>query len=289
MKPAPFAYMRASSLGQVFDLLDEHGSDARILAGGQSLIAVLNLRLSEPAVLIDINPIADLAGITLQDGIVRIGALTRHRDLETSPIIAQHVPLIVAAMPHIAHPAIRTRGTIGGSLALADPAAELPACVVALDAVLVLRGRAGERRVHARDFFRGLYDTALAQGEVLTAIEVPAIRAGERDGFVEIARRHGDYAMAGLAARLRLDGPRCDEARLVYFGVGPAPVMAAGAARALAGRVLDVAAIGAAQEALAADLDPPADLNGSPAAKRHWARVLLGRALASMCGDGGRI
>jgi carbon-monoxide dehydrogenase medium subunit len=276
-------------LGQVFDLLDEHGSDARILAGGQSLIAVLNLRLSEPAVLIDINPIADLAGITLQDGIVRIGALTRHRDLETSPIIAQHVPLIAAAMPHIAHPAIRTRGTIGGSLALADPAAELPACVVALDAVLVLRGRAGERRVHARDFFRGLYDTALAQGEVLTAIEVPAIRTGERHSFVEIARRHGDYAMAGLAARLRLDGPRCAEARLVYFGVGSAPVAAAGAARVLAGRVLDATAIGAAQEALAADLDPPGDLNGSPAAKLHWARILLGRALAPMSGDGGRI
>lgn len=289
MKPAPFAYVRASSLGQVFDLLDEHGSDARILAGGQSLMAVLNLRLSDPAVLIDINPIADLAGITLQDGIVRIGALTRHRDLEKSPIIAQHVPLIAAAMPHIAHPAIRTRGTIGGSLALADPAAELPACVVALDAVLVLRGRGGERRVHARDFFRGLYDTALAPGEVLTAIEVPAIRADERHGFVEIARRHGDYAMAGLAARLRLDGSRCAEAHLVYFGVGPAPVVAAGAARALTGRVLDAAAIGAAQEALAADLDPPADLNGSPAAKRHWARVLLGRALAPMCGDGGRI
>jgi carbon-monoxide dehydrogenase medium subunit len=251
----------------------------RLLAGGQTLLATLAFRLSEPSLLLDITRIGALKGIALRDGMLRIGALTRHAELAADPLVARHAPLLAEAAPLIAHPAIRNRGTIGGSLAYADPAAELPACVVALEARLVLVSPAGERRVPAAAFFTGLFETALAPGELIAAVEVPVATEASRSAILEVARRSGDYAMAGLACGLKLDGGKVAAARLAFFGVGPGPVLAERAAAALAGRVLDRAAIEAAAAALDADLDPPADLHGPPAMKRHLARVLTRRVL----------
>jgi carbon-monoxide dehydrogenase medium subunit len=280
MKWPAFGYMRAATLDEVFRLQAEQGERARVIAGGQTLLATLAFRLSEPTLLIDITRIAALRGIALQGGRLRIGALTRHAELGRDPLVAQHAPLLAEAVPLIAHPAIRNRGTIGGSLAYADPAAELPACIVALDATLVLVSAQGERRVAARDFFTGLLETALRPGELIAAVEVPVATAASRSAIMEVARRSGDYAMAGLAASLRLEGGRIAAPRLVYFGVGNGPVLAAAASAVLEGRMLDAAAIAAAQAALAGDLDPPSDLHGPPAMKRHLARVLTGRALS---------
>nr|WP_255574788.1 xanthine dehydrogenase family protein subunit M [Caldovatus aquaticus] len=273
--------MRARSLAEAFDALDRHGEEARLLAGGQSLIPALNLRLATPAVLVDINGLAGLAGIALQGGVVRIGALTRHAALEASEIVARHLPLLAEAVPQIAHPAIRSRGTLGGSIALADPAAELPACALALDATIVAMGRAGERRIAARDFFRGLYQTDLQPGELVAAVEFP-VQPPERRGCVlELARRQGDYAIVGLAAAATVQGDGAlRDPRLVFFGVGPTPVRAAAAEAALAG----AGGVAAAQAALERDLDPPADLHGPPQFRRHLARVLLGRAAARLLG-----
>lgn len=276
LKAPSFAYLRASSLAQVLDALAEHGEDARILAGGQSLVPALNMRLAEPRLLIDINPIAALTGIERCDGMLRIGALTRHTEVGASPLVARLAPLIHQAIPHIAHPAIRNRGTFGGSLAQADPAAELPACVVALDAVLHLASRRGERAVSARDFFRALYETALAPDEVITAIDVPVAQQGTRSVFIELARRRGDYALVGLAAEAREVG-----LRLVFFGVGNKPVEAGAASAALAAGIT-AERIAAAQAALARDLDPPGDLQADGATKLHLARVLLGRAARAL-------
>ncbi|MGK7861501.1 FAD binding domain-containing protein [Falsiroseomonas sp. E2-1-a4] len=273
MKPAPFAYARATTLAEVFDVLETHGDAVRLLAGGQSLVAALNLRLASPDLLLDINGVAALRGVTYADGVLRIGALTRHAELGADPLVAQHAPLLAQAVPHIAHAAIRNRGTIGGSLALADPASELPACVLALEANLVLASRAGERRVAADAFFQGLYQTALRGDEVLTAVEIPS-RAGAASTLQELARRHGDYAIVGLAAQMMGQG-----VRLAWFGVGATPLRTPRAESALAAGDL-----AAAQAALAAELDPPEDLHGPPALRLHWARVLLGRAAAAMKG-----
>jgi carbon-monoxide dehydrogenase medium subunit len=194
VKPAPFAYRKARSLDEAVSLLGEH-ADARLLAGGQSLIATLNMRLSAPSLLIDINGLGGLDRIEAKDGTVTIGALTRHTQAERSDVIAKHAPLIASAMPHIAHPAIRNRGTIGGSIAFADPAAELPACLLALGGEVEASGPSGKRTIKADDFFVDLYETALRPGEMLTAIRVPAASAETRTGFAELARRHGDYAI----------------------------------------------------------------------------------------------
>jgi carbon-monoxide dehydrogenase medium subunit len=280
MKWPAFGYARVSTLSDLWRAFAEHGDDASVIAGGQTLLATLAFRLSEPSILVDITRIPELRGIALQDGVLRIGALTRHAELGRDPLVARHAPLLAEAAPFIAHPAIRNRGTIGGSLAYADPAAELPACVVALGATLVLLSAEGERRVPVRDFFTGLLETALRPGELIAAVEVPAATPTMRSTIVEVARRSGDYAMAGLAACLRLDGARVASARLAYFGVGNGPVLAARASAALEGRALDAAAIAAAQTALAEDLDPPSDLHGPPEMKRHLARVLTARALS---------
>ena len=200
MKPAPFAYAKARSLDDAIRLIGEHKGEAKLLAGGQSLIATLNMRLSSPSLLVDINGVAGLDGISVKNGVVEIGALTRHVTLERSSDIAKHAPLIALAMPHIAHPAIRNRGTIGGSIAYADPAAELPACLVALDGEIDIAGPKGKRSVKAGDFFKGLFETALGPHDVLSAIRLPAATADTRVGFAELARRHGDYALVGLAA-----------------------------------------------------------------------------------------
>jgi len=284
VKPAPFAYVRAQTLDQVFDLLDEHGDDARILAGGQSLMATLNMRLSEPEVLIDINHIDGLSGIEMNDGKVRIGALARHNEVAASPIVAEHAPLIAKAMPHIAHQAIRNRGTFGGSIAFADPAAELPAVSRAVGADFVLQGRSGTRTVAANDFFLGLFETAREPGEILIAAEIPAIPANEKAAFNELARRHGDYAIIGLAAQGGTDGGTFSNMRLAFFGAGDRPIMAQAANAALEGKSYSDETVAAAQAALDADLDPMDDLNGPPAMKMHLARVITARVLAELAG-----
>ena len=212
MKPAPFAYVRPESLEDAIGVLDEHGEGARVLAGGQSLMATLNMRLSAPEILVDIGRVPGLAGIEETDDGLRIGAMTRHAEVEASDLIASRAPLIASAMPHIAHPAVRNRGTFGGSLALADPAAELPACAVALGARMTIAGKSGTRTVDADAFFQGLYETALEPGEVLTAVDVPRIGAGWKSGFGELARRHGDYAMIGLAAHVAIEDGRFGQA-----------------------------------------------------------------------------
>ncbi len=282
MKWPAFGYVRVDSLEALWTALDDAGPDARILAGGQSLLPMLALRLSEPRVLIDITRIAALRGIERRGDALRIGALTRHAEIGRDPLVAAYAPLLGEAAPLIAHPAIRNRGTIGGSLALADPASEWPACAVALGATLVLASASGERRVGAEGFFQGVFATALEPGEIVAALEVPVSGAHSRQRIVEVARRSGDYAMAGLAAALTLgaDGAVAS-ARLVYFGLGSAPSVAAAASTALLGKPMSDASIRAAERALDQDLDPIADLHGGPEMKRHLARVLTRRALDS--------
>jgi carbon-monoxide dehydrogenase medium subunit len=285
MKPAPFEYHRPTSLAETFDLLERYGDDGRLLAGGQSLVPALNMRLATPHAVIDINRLPGLAEIRLgPDGLV-IGALARYEAVERSPAVARHAPLLAAAMRHVGHPAIRARGTIGGSLALADPAAELPACTVALGATLRVASRRGERRIGAGDFFRGVYTTALEPGEVLTALVVPPAEAGWRSAIDELARRQGDFALVGLAARARVETGVVRDARLVFFGVGGAPVRAHGAERALTGRQPDTAALTAAAGALDADLEPAGDIHASPPVRRQLARVLLTRVVPRLVED----
>jgi len=282
MKPVPFEYHRPASLAETFDLLDRYGDDGRLLAGGQSLVPALNLRLAVPRAVIDINRIPDLDAIRVTGEGLVIGALARQEALERSPLVREHVPLIASALPHVGHSAIRARGTIGGSLALADPAAELPACVVALGVTIRVGRRGGTRDIAADDFFRGIYTTALGPGEIVTEILVPRPAAGWRWGFDELARRHGDFALAGVAAGVRVESGVVAETRLVFFGVGTRPVRARRAEAALAGRRADAEALAAAGRALDGDLDPPGDVHGSPALRRHLARVLLARVVGRL-------
>jgi carbon-monoxide dehydrogenase medium subunit len=282
MKPAPFEYEAPASLEAALDLLARHGGDAKILAGGQSLIPVMNFRLAEPALLVDINRVAELDFLQRDaDGTLRIGALTRQRRLERDPLVAAAAPLLHEAVPFIAHPQIRNRGTFGGSLAHADPAAELPALAVALGARLRLRRKDGDRWVDAADFFAGLFTTALEPEEILAEAAIPPASPRTGWAFLEIARRHGDYAQAGVAARVTLDeSGRCREARLVYLSAGDAPVQALEAARLLVGEDLSDAAIEAAAEKASRDeIRPAGDVHSSPEFKRHLARVLTRRAL----------
>jgi carbon-monoxide dehydrogenase medium subunit len=284
MKAPRFGYVRPGSLAEAMQLLQEKGADARLLAGGQSLLAALAFRLSEPGTLIDISRLDELKGIAQSGGSIRVGAGTTHTQLGASPLIRQYVALVAEAIPHIAHPAIRNRGTIGGSLAYADPAAELPACCVALEAQIVARSLRGERRIAAIDFFTGLFTTALAPDEIVTAIEFPQAAQGERSALVEVARRSGDYAMAGVAVKARVAGGTLSGVRAVFFGVGDGPVLARGAASALDGKAAGDALV-AAKAALAKDLDPPGDQHGGPEMKRHLAGVVLERALARLTGS----
>lgn len=284
MKAPPFAYLRANTLADVFRLRAEAGPDAKLLAGGQSLMATLAFRLSEPSTLIDITRVAELKGIADTGSAIRIGALTTHAELGASPLVRQHLPAVAEAVPQIAHPAIRNRGTIGGSLAFADPAAELPALAVALEAQIVAASSKGERFIPAADFFKGLYETALAEGELIAAIEFPKAKAGERSTIMELARRTGDYAMAGLVLRVGLTGGTAAEPRIVCFGVGDAPVLAKGAMAKLAGQKLTAETIPVIAAGLDGDLDPPSDLHGGPALKKRWSRVLLERALRKVAG-----
>jgi carbon-monoxide dehydrogenase medium subunit len=263
LKAASFAYSKPRTLAEALDLVARPG--AKVLAGGQSLIPSLNMRLSSPELLVDITGLAELKGIKVEKDVVRIGALTTHAEVERSEAVRKHLPLLAEAVPHIAHPAIRNRGTIGGSLALADPAAEYPACVLALDATIIATGKKGERRIRAADFFKGLFETDLKADELLAAVEFKPQKAGERSAFLELARRQGDYAIVGLAA-FAANGTK----RLAFFGAGDRALLARNAAGA---KDLE-----AAKAALAKDLQPPADLYHSSQTKLHLARVLLERA-----------
>jgi carbon-monoxide dehydrogenase medium subunit len=279
LKPAPFAYVRAESLDQVFDLLDEHGDDARILAGGQSLMATLNMRLSAPEVLIDINRIDGLSDITRNGDTLRIGSLARHSQVLASEDVAAMAPLVAQAMPHVAHQAIRNRGTFGGSIAFADPAAETPAVSRAIGARMILQSRSGTRTVDANDFYLGLFETAMEPGELLVAVEIPKIADDGRTAFMELARRSGDYAIVGIGVQGRIDSGNFADMRLVFLGAGDRPILASAASDALNGNPHNDDTVAAAQSALDADLDPMADLNGPPEMKMHLARVLTKRAL----------
>ena len=279
MKAPRFAYIRADSLDQVLTLLAEHGEDARILAGGQSLMPTLNMRLSQPTVLIDINKLDSLAGIAVDGGEVRIGALTRHSEVLRSPIVAEHLPLIAEAMTHVAHVAVRNRGTFGGSIALADPAAELPACAVALGARFALASTRGQRTVEARGFFKGLYETECADDEILTEIRIPAIKPGYASSFMELARRHGDFALAGVCCHAKVDGATLSDLSLAYFGSDDRPRFAQAAIAAAEGKAWSDDVKAEVADALGSDLDPIGNFHASAATRLHLAKVLTGRAL----------
>ena len=282
MKSPAFDYVRASSPQHALQLMAEHGDNARLLAGGQTLLATLNMRLSQPALLVDIGGLTQLAGISVQGGVLRIGAMTRHVEVEESPLVAQHAPLLAQAAPHIAHRAIRNLGTFGGTLAYADPAAEWPACVVALGGTLVLLGASGERRVAAADFFQGLFSTAMREDELLVACELPLIAPGQRHHFSELARRHGDYAIAGLAACATVQGAQLSDVRLAFLSLGDRPVRASAAEAVLAAGPLTPARVDEADAALRAELQPFADLTHSAAAKTQMAATLMRRAVKAL-------
>jgi carbon-monoxide dehydrogenase medium subunit len=286
MKAPAFDYIKPHTCDEVFALLAVYGDQARLLAGGQTLLATLNMRLSEPSLLIDINSIDELKGIALDGDKLRINALARHSEIESSPLVAQHAPLLALAAPHIAHRAIRNRGTFGGSIAYADPAAEWPACALALDATIIVRGASGERRIAAADFFLDLFTTALADGEMLVACEIPIVQPGAVSAFDELARRHGDYAIVGLAAAAQRDGSQLRRTRLAFLGIGSTPMRARRTEQFLDGTTPTAAVLDEAARVLRAELDgdlePLADLTNSSATKRHLATVLLRRAVATL-------
>lgn len=282
MKSPPFDYLRPSTLAEVFSLLAQHADSARLLAGGQTLLATLNLRLSEPGLVIDLRDIPGLRGISLQQDHVRIGAMTTHSDIEDSALIAQHVPLLAMAAPHVAHRAIRNRGTLGGALAYADPAAEWPTCAVTLNAVLLLQSKRGPRRVRAIDFFQNLYTTALHPDEIIVACEFPIASQHMRYSFDELARRRGDYAIVGLAATAQRVNGVLSDIRLVFLGTGNIPMRALNAAAALENTPAQALHVAAALTALAEELLPAADLYNDAKTKLHLAGVLLRRSIAAL-------
>lgn len=285
MKAAAFSYLRPRHLTEVLHLLSLHGDEARLLAGGQTLLATLNMRLSEPALLIDMQAVSELKGMSLQGQVLRIGALVTHTEVENSELVATHAPMLSAAAPHIAHRAIRNLGTFGGSIAYGDPAAEWPACLLALGGVVIARSLRGERRIPADDFFTGLYTTELALDEVIVACEIPVARAGERFSFSELARRHGDYAVVGLAAAATLDDGVMSKVRLAWIGVGSTPMRSPVAEQALGGQLLTIESVTRAVDVLRDELHPIADLTHGEAAKRQLASVLLKRALLGWVHD----
>jgi aerobic carbon-monoxide dehydrogenase medium subunit len=283
MKASAFSYARATSVVNALELLGAHGDKAKVLSGGQSLMPAMNLRLISPELIVDIGEIAELRGIVVSGDVVTIGALTRHVDLTRSPEIAAHAPLLTEAIAHVAHPAIRNRGTLGGSLAHADPASELPACMVALNATIVVRGQSGERRIAAEDFFRGIYETALSPQELLIAVELPVGQNNSAHFFREFARRHGDYAIAGLAAQAIVERDVFAELRLAFFAVGDRPVLAK-AARKLVNVAITPVVLSDASTALAQELAPHDDQQASASMRRHLAKVLLARCASALLG-----
>lgn len=279
MKAPAFAYVKPRLLAEIFPLLQDYGDEARLLAGGQTLLATLNMRLSEPSVLIDLSAIAELRGITVAGSVLRIGAMATHSEIEASTLIAQHAPLLPLAAPHIAHRAIRNLGTLGGSIAYADPAAEWPTCLLALEGVVVAKSATGERRIRADDFFVDLYTTTLKPGEIITACEFPVALPAHWCDFDELARRHGDYAIVGLAGA----GQRLENAlthvRFVFLGLGATPLRASRAEAIINGQPLTGALIDQAVLALKDELTAVGDLTSDAPTKMHLAGVLLKRML----------
>jgi carbon-monoxide dehydrogenase medium subunit len=287
LKPRAFDYVRAASLQDVLAVLDSHGDEAKVLAGGQSLVPALNLRLAAPEVVVDVNAVADLRGIAVTGDSLRIGAMSRYSEVAASELVARHAPLIARAIPFIAHPAIRNRGTFGGSLCNADPASELPACVLALQATFNLRSSSGERALPAEDFFVGTYATAMEPNEVLVSVDIPLAPEGAVVFFDELARRRGDYAMAGLAASaVRRDGMLSD-VRLAFLAVSDMPHLATAAMAVAEGKPADALDAETVCAALATDFTPQEDLTTSGAAKLHLMKVLTGRALAAFAAGEG--
>ena len=281
MKPAKFRYVRPSSLEEAYELLERYGEEAQVLAGGQSLLAGLSMRLAAPEVLVDIGNLDRLSGIALGGGEVVIGALTCHTTVLQSPVVRRHLPLFAEAITHLGHVGIRNRGTFGGSLAYADPAAELPACIVAHAATVIVGGRNGTRRIAAEAFFTGLMQTALRQGELILEVRIPVQRAEQSPVFTELSRRHGDFALAGVAGLVSLDGDTISEARLSYFGCVDQAEVARHTSAALVGRALPLASAGFA-ETLSTDIRP-ADSPGMRAdTKLELAAVLTPRALNAL-------
>ena len=283
MKASAFSYARATSVVNALELLGAHGDKAKVLSGGQSLMPAMNLRLISPELIVDIGEIAELRGIVVSGDVVTIGALTRHVDLTRSPEIAAHAPLLTEAIAHVAHPAIRNRGTLGGSLAHAAPASELPACMVALNATIVVRGQSGERRMAAEDFFRGIYETALSPQELLVAVELPVVQDNSGHFFHEFARRHSDYAIAGLAAQAIVERDVFADLRLAFFAVGDRPVLAK-AAKKLVNVTITPAVLSDASTALVQELAPHDDQQASASMRRHLAKVLLAHCASALLG-----
>jgi aerobic carbon-monoxide dehydrogenase medium subunit len=281
MKASAFAYARATSVENALELLADQGDRAKVLSGGQSLMPAMNLRLISPELVVDISGLAELRGIAVKDGILTIGALARHVDLLKSAEIAAHAPLLADAVTHVAHPAIRNRGTIGGSLAHADPASELPACMLALAATIIVRGPGGERRIAATEFFTGIYETALSPRELLVAVELPVAPSGSSHFFHEFARRHGDYAIVGLAVQAVIQDGRFSDLRLGFFAVGDRPLLARAAGKLINAPVTP-ALLSDALSDLADELDPQEDHQATPAMRRHLAKVLLTRCVAAL-------
>jgi len=282
MKPAPFKYIAASSLDQALALKAEYGEEARFLAGGQSLIPAMNFRLARPSVLIDINGLADLAGVDGSGKEVRVGALTRYHALERNQDFLKSCPLFADALPHIAHPQIRNRGTIGGNLSHADPASELPAVAVAMGARMRVKSPRGERELAAADFFVGLLSTDIQPDEMLVEVAFPRPAARSGSCFMEVARRRGDFAIAGVAAILTLDdGHRCSDIRLALCGVGETPVDASSAVASLIGQACTEKAINEAAGAVQDAIEPSGNVHASADYQRHVAAVLTCRVLTA--------
>jgi len=279
MKPAPFEYVAPRSVEETLALLARHAEDAKILAGGQSLVPLLNMRLARPSLLVDINRVRGLAYIRRRDDGLHVGALTRQRAVEASPLVRRYVPLLWEAVRYVGHPQIRTRGTIGGSIAHADPAAELPAALAALDGQVVIRGPSGDRVTSPGEFFTGYLTTALDPADLLTEIRFPILGRDAGTAFVELARRHGDFALVGVAAVLRRGDRTIREARLAFTGVGAGPVRVAEAEGLLAGATPTGRVFTEAGRAAAARLNPDSDIHASAHYRREMAAVLARRAL----------
>jgi carbon-monoxide dehydrogenase medium subunit len=282
MKPPPFEYFAPTTTAEALALLTQYGYEAKPLAGGQSLIPTMNFRLAQPGILIDLNPVSELAYIRPgDDGGLRIGTMTRQRQVERDSLVAERAPLIHETMPYIAHPQIRNRGTFGGSLAHADPAAELPAVTTALNARFRARSQRGERWLEANEFFVSLFTTALEPDELLVEVALPPLPPRSGWAFTEMARRHGDYALVGVAAVVTLDErDRCQAAKLVFLSVGDGPVEAQQAVQSLIGQTPAPEAIRTAAETAAqVDIAPNSDIHASAGFRRHLARVLAQRVL----------
>lgn len=285
MKARAFDYVRPETLEAALQVFRDADVDAAYIAGGQSLVPALALRLQAPALLIDIARLQELRGLSVENGFLRIGAATRHFEILNSELVSQHAPLLAKAAPFVAHPAIRNRGTFGGSLALADPASEFPAMALALDAEIEIASLDNPRRVSAADFFLDLYETALQPGEMISAVHVPVASPLNRCAFDELARRRGDYALVGAGVNAEIRGGQVEQIRIAFLSVGPTPMRARTAEESLTGRPLTSESIRQAQEALVADLDPPGDEHTPAEMRLHLARVLLGRLLARLEAD----